>query len=146
MVAWLLIALAIEMVMFDNPTIQTYTKAEMTTEPVNLFDNKFIFSVLLDGFTNNTIDPRAGVLEVVYKEREKNGVAGTFLTEQSDRIPLQLCQSDPVQSVSTFLHTGALTDALPRSYCLPQETTIDGYMEMIGSQFPTVIFSKCRDN
>ena len=76
LVAWLLIALAIEMFMFESPTIQTYTKAEIPKEPVNLFDNKFIFSVFLLGFTNNTIDPRAGILEVAYT------------TAPSHRIPL----------------------------------------------------------
>ena len=68
LVAWLTIALAIDMVQFDSPTIQTYSKAEVPKEPVNLFDNKFIFSIKLWGFATNKIDPRAGILEFAYKK------------------------------------------------------------------------------
>ena len=89
LVAWLTIALAIDMLKFEGLTIQTYTKAEVPKEPINLFENKFILTVKLGGFAGNSIDPRAGILELGYFQR----ISATeqLISEPSDRIPLELC-------------------------------------------------------
>mmetsp|Transcript_15042 Transcript_15042/g.20427 ORF Transcript_15042/g.20427 Transcript_15042/m.20427 type:complete len:103 (-) Transcript_15042:1336-1644(-) len=55
-----------EMLIYKEPTIQTYEIGELPSseEPRNLLEQKMIITVKVYGFENEEIDPRVGKLEV----------------------------------------------------------------------------------
>ena len=73
----------------------------MSKEPVNLIDNKFFFSVRIAGFQDNTIDPRAGTLELAYKTNSYED--GVFYTEPEERKKLKICEPYLVLNATNFI-------------------------------------------
>ena len=60
------------MVSYEDLDIKTYTVGEKPAdEEANLIENKFLFTIQLEGFTDHKVDPRAAIFEFGYKRMIK---------------------------------------------------------------------------
>ena len=122
-------------------TVQTYAVGEYPPEgKLDLLENKLQVSFVLMGFPGMEIDPRAGRLEFAYQSRTMQ--VGPSAVKLSEFKALEKCDYELLDQKLNFVYSHELL--VERSYCLPADAYVEGYLSSSGSSFPMIRIAKCK--